>query len=165
MIESERSFLVRALPDVSRAEKKDIAQHYLSEGPDPIRIRHAASPTLTYRELTKKVTIDENDPSRKDEINIPLTPDEYARLLSLALRGLEKTRYLLPLDGGYVAEADVFHGPLEGFVKVEVEFADEAARAAFVPPAWFGREVTQEGWAKNSSLAGKSFADIVSHLE
>ena len=93
-----------------------------------------------------------------------LNADEYARLRPLAERTLTKTRSYLPLPGGLRAELDVFHGPLEGLAMVEVEFPDEAARAAFVPPPWFGRDVSQESWSANSWLAGKSLADVKDKL-
>ena len=40
---------------------------------------------------------------------------------------------------------------LAGLVVAEVEFDDEQAAREFMPPAWFGREVTGEpGWANRS---------------
>lgn len=158
MIENELSWLVKEMPDLTDAKKKEIEQHYLSPGPDPLRIR---ATDATAFEITKKMTVDPMDPTRKDEINIPLTADEFAQLKTLSKRSLTKTRYALPLEGGLVTELDVFHGPLEGFVKVEVEFPDEAARAAFVPPAWFGRDISAEKWAKNSRLADLTYAELL----
>lgn len=165
MMENEASYLPAALPALAGAESKDITQHYLSEDKEPLRLRATTQDGGETYELTKKLSVSEGDLSRKDEINIPLTAAEYAMLLPLAKRGLEKKRWLVPLDGGLVAEIDVFKGPLEGFVKIEVEFPDDAVRAAFMPPSWFGREVSQEKWAKNSWLAGKTFADIEQHLK
>jgi len=156
MLESELSFLVARLPDLGGLASKDIDQHYLSDGREPLRLRRIGAKF----ELTKKLDIDPNDMSRKEEINVPLTAGEYDRLLKLAERGLTKTRHYFPLAGGLTAEIDVFHGPLEGLAMVEVEFKDETARAAFVPPPWFGRDVSQEDWSANSWLAGKSLADL-----
>lgn len=156
MVENELSFLVKKTPQLVGRPHKDIAQHYLSDGDEPLRLRRAGG---TF-ELTKKLTLDASDLSRKEEINIPLERDEYYMLLPLAKRGLVKTRYYLRLDDGHTAELDVFKGPLEGLAMVEVEFADEAARTAFVPPAWFGRDVSQEAWSSNSSLAGKTWYDV-----
>jgi adenylate cyclase len=67
-------------------------------------------------------------------------------------RQLEKVRYRVPVDGG-VAEVDRYAGELDGLWTVEVEFASDADAASFVPPAWFGDDVTNEpGWS-NSALA------------
>ena len=41
-----------------------------------------------------------------------------------------KTRYFVPLGDGLTAEVDVYEGDLDGLVTAEVEFPDEAARAA-----------------------------------
>ena len=158
MIENELTWLIKEMPDLADTKKKEIEQYYLSSSPDPLRIRSTDGVAF---ELTKKVTVDASDMSRKDEINIPLTVAEFAELKALSKRSLAKTRYYLPLDDGLTAEVDVFHGPLEGFVKVEVEFPDEAARAAFMPPVWFGRDVSKESWAKNSKLADTTFAELI----
>jgi CYTH domain-containing protein len=54
---------------------------------------------------------------------------------------------------GHVAEVDLYAGALAGLCVVEVEFSSETDAAAFIPPAWFGRELTgQRGW-NNAALA------------
>ncbi len=156
MLENEQSFLVAKMPSLDDVPFKNIEQYYLSESPEPLRIRRADD---TF-EITKKLTIDPNDRARREEINIPLTEKEYERLHVLALRGLTKRRYYFPLDGGLKAELDVFLGPLEGFIKVEVEFPNEASREAFTPPDWFGRNISEEKWSSNSWLAGKTYDDV-----
>ncbi|MEY4745269.1 MAG: hypothetical protein RL272_1214 [Candidatus Parcubacteria bacterium] len=156
MVENELSYLVRKMPRLDGIPRKEIEQHYLSEGPEPLRLRRAGG---TF-ELTKKLTLDEDDLSRKEEITIPLEREEYFMLLPLARRSLAKTRYYLPVGDGLTAELDVFKGPLEGLAMVEVEFKDDAARARFSPPDWFGRDVSQEAWSSNAALAGKTYFDI-----
>jgi adenylate cyclase len=160
MLENELSFLVKTMPDLSGIPRKDIEQHYLSDGIEPLRLRRSGG---TF-ELTKKLNVAEGDLSRREEITVPLDLDEYRLLLPLAKRGLTKTRHYLRLSGGLTAELDVFHGALEGLAMVEVEFSDERSRAAFVPPKWFGRDVSQEEWSSNAFLAGKTFAAIRKHV-
>ena len=156
MVENELSFLVKKTPQLIGVPHKEIEQHYLSDGEEPLRLRRAGG---TF-ELTKKLTLDAGDLSRKEEITIPLERDEYYMLLPLAKRGLTKVRYYLRLDGGHTAELDVFKGSLEGLAMVEVEFANDASRAAFTPPDWFGRDVSQEAWSSNANLAGKTWYDV-----
>jgi len=156
MLENELSFLVRELPDLSKAARKDVEQHYLSSGPAPLRLRRSNGGF----ELTKKLDVDPADLSRKEEITIPLDEEEFRKLRPLSVRGLAKTRYYLPLPGGLTAELDVFRGRLEGLVMVEVEFPNEASRRSFVPPPWFGRDVSQEAWSANSWLAGRSLDEV-----
>jgi len=72
-----------------------------------------------------------------------------------------KTRYRIDLrrseaDGLYttqVAELDLFHGVHEGLRLVEVEFPSAEAANAFVPPAWFGEDVSSDPRYRNSYLA------------
>jgi adenylate cyclase len=160
MVETELSFLVKELPDLKGLEHKDIEQHYLSEGPEPLRTRRIGG----RFELTKKLDIAPGDMSRREEVNIPLAESEFMDLCRMSKRSLTKTRYYLPLSGGLTAEIDVFHGLLDGLIMVEVEFASEAARDAFQPPAWFGREVTQEEWSANAWLAGRSMDEVKKFL-
>lgn len=159
-IENELSFLVRTLPDLAGIPSAEIEQHYLDDGSAPLRLRRKNG----EYELTRKLDVAPGDLSRKDERNLPLTERQFLALKKLSRRHLAKTRHYLPLPGGLTAELDVFHGPLEGLTMVEVEFPDEKARAGFVPPAWFGRDVSQEIWSANSFLAGKTFADIRGYL-
>ena len=160
MLENERSFLVAKMPKLDGVVRKEISQHYLSDGEESLRLRKAGG---TY-ELTKKLTVDPGDLSRKEELTIPLDRDEYHLLAPLAKRGLEKTRYYLRLPDGLTAELDVFAGPLKGLAMVEVEFPNEKIRASFVPPDWFGRDISQEAWSSNASLAGKTFRQIAEHV-
>ena len=161
MLESELSYLVKETPGLESLGRSEIEQHYLSDGSEPLRIRRIGDKRF---ELTKKLDVAKNDFSRKDEINIPLNKEEYERLRGLSLRSLAKTRYFFPLPEGLMGEIDVFHGPLEGLVMVEVEFNNESARAAFVPPHWFGRDVSQAEWSANHFLAGKSYKEIKKFL-
>ncbi len=50
-------------------------------------------------------------------------------------------------------EVDVYHGELAGLVTAECEFASPEESRRFVPPDWFGREVTNDPAYKNQSLA------------
>jgi CYTH domain-containing protein len=156
MLENELSFLVKRLPDLDCLKRADIRQDYLSNGPEPLRLRRIGD----RFELTKKLDTDPGDMTRKEELTIPLTESEYREILPLSKRGLLKTRYYCPLPGGLIAEIDVFSRPLTGLVMVEVEFPDESSRNAFVPPDWFGRDISQEEWATNSWLAGRTFEEI-----
>ena len=46
-----------------------------------------------------------------------------------------------------------FQVPLAGLLLCEVEFDDQAQAGAFVPPQWFGVDVTEDERYKNKSLA------------
>ena len=98
----------------------------------------------------------------REEYNLPLNAQSYAHLLAKA-DGLvlTKKRYLIPAkDAGIPAspltiELDVFEGAYQGLVLAEVEFSSKEEADRFVPPTWFGREVTFTGEYQNSVLAMK----------
>ena len=71
-------------------------------------------------------------------------------------RILTKRRYEIPIEGtALTIELDIFSGVYEGLILAEVEFPTEEEALAFVPPSWFGREVTYSGEYQNSVLAMK----------
>lgn len=55
---------------------------------------------------------------------------------------IRKTRTFIDLGRGRTAELDTYHDQLEGLQVVEVEFPDVTSAQRFVPPSWFGEEVT-----------------------
>jgi CYTH domain-containing protein len=57
------------------------------------------------------------------------------------------------LDGGRVAEVDLYAGSLAGLRIVEVEFASADDASRFTPPSWFGSEVTGDRRWTNAELA------------
>ena len=161
MIEIERTFLLNKFPKEIQTLRKDaIVQGYLSTGKQPLRIRKKGA----RFEMTKKLSLRQGDESAKEEINIPLTKKEFRMLWKLVVKYLEKTRYYYSLGGGLVAEIDVYRGKLKGLAVVEVEFKSVRQMNVFVPPKWFGRDVTQERWSSNAYLAGMSFKDIKKYI-
>ena len=56
-------------------------------------------------------------------------------------------------ENGYPVELDVYQGSLAGLVVVEIEFETAEESQRFSPPAWFGKEVTEDRYYKNSNLA------------
>ena len=91
----------------------------------------------------------------REEYNLPLTRESYEHLLSKA-DGIiiTKTRYKKPIQGtSLTIELDVFSGAYEGLVLAEVEFSSVDEANAFVPPAWFGEDVTLSSKYQNSRLS------------
>ena len=67
-------------------------------------------------------------------------------------RIITKTRYFIPYDK-YTIELDVFHGVMEPLIMAEVEFSTEEEADGFVPPDWFGEEVTFDKKYHNVNMA------------
>ena len=92
---------------------------------------------------------------------MPLTAEAFGRLLAKADGTvITKDRWRIPC-GPYTIELDVFEPPFAPLVMAEVEFPTEEAAMAFQPPAWFGREVTQDGAYTNAALSRRCGQDAV----
>ena len=145
-MEIERKYLIHRLPDdLESYPHKKIQQAYLCTNP-VVRIRRQDTDYfLTYKGGGLMV---------REEYNLPLNKEAYEHLLKKA-DGiiLSKTRYLLPLTDGLTIELDVFDEPYEGLWLAEVEFPTEEKANAFIPPEWFGEDVTLSGEYQNSRLA------------
>lgn len=157
MIEIEKTFLVKNVPaDLSQYKALKIKQGYIVSKGSKLRIRSKGDKF----EFTKKQRIDPTNASVQQEENINLTSEEFQKLWKLVDEYLEKTRYIIPLPGGLTAEMDIFEGKLAGLMFVDVEFPDEGQLETFVAPDWFGRDISQEEFAANDFLSGKSFETI-----
>lgn len=67
-------------------------------------------------------------------------------------RRIEKVRYRIAYQGKII-ELDRYAGELTGLMTAEVEFKSEEDSQRFVPPEWFGEDVTNDSRYKNQSLA------------
>lgn len=145
-MEIERKYLIAKMPGhLEHYEARHISQGYLCTSP-VVRIRRSDDTySLTYKG---------DGLLAREEYNLPLTAEAYAHLREKT-DGLmiEKTRYLIPLPGGLTAELDVFAGALAPLTLVEVEFDSVEAADTFVPPDWFGEDVTEDGRYHNSYLS------------
>ena len=153
-MEIERKYLIERMPpDLDKARKLEIEQGYLCRKP-VVRIRKSNRKyILTYKQKRTGSGKDGN-PLINEEIEMPLTRESYEHLrekVDFCLIG--KTRYVIPLGRGLKAELDVFHGPLEGLRFVEVEFPDVEASNSFVPPDWFGEDVSDDPRYRNGHLS------------
>ena len=147
-MEIERKFLVHSLPSGLETYRMHmIEQAYLNTDP-VVRVRREDEDFyMTYKGRGLIA---------REEYNLPLNAAAYAHLKEKADGNvITKRRYLIPLDG-LTAELDVFEGAFEGLSLVEVEFESMEQAAAFIPPAWFGRDVSEEGSFQNSRLSSAS---------
>lgn len=152
-MEIERKYLVNSLPvDLDTYPHVEIEQGYLCTSPT-LRIRRMGDFfILTVKEKVRSAT--SAIVNREEEF--AMSPDSYARLKGKCDGNMvEKTRYRIPV-GEYTAELDIFHGRHEGLRLVEVEFPSVEAADAFVPPAWFGQDVSNDPHYRNSWLAYNS---------
>lgn len=145
-MEIERKYLIDQIPfDLSQYPSRRIEQGYLCTEP-VVRIRRDGEDYyLTYKSKGLMV---------REEYNLPLTREAYEHLKPKADgRIIRKERFLIPLDETLTIELDRFEGDLAPLLLAEVEFPDEDSANSFVPPEWFGEDVTFSSRYHNSTLS------------
>lgn len=147
--EIERKFVVEDLGTVLQIPAVTVRQGYLARGNDEeVRVRQAGDEyTLTVKKGTGL---------RRSEYEVPISGSQFDALWP-ATEGsrVAKTRREVRLPENRLAHVDVFDGHLEGLATVEVEFDDTDTALAFTPPAWFGREVTEDRRYSNKVLSSE----------
>lgn len=145
-MEIERKFLTKEIPfSLEAYPKKEISQCYISTEPT-IRIRQSGQDYI--------LTVKGSGEIAKEEFELPISQEAYQRLLQKAeTPAVEKIRYFVPLEQGLTAEVDIYGGKLQGLMTTEVEFESIAQAQDFVPPAWFGKDVSMDHRYKNTSLS------------
>ena len=147
-MEIERKFLISKenLPaDLDAYPHHKLEQGYLSTAP-VVRIRKEDDNYyLTYKSKGLMT---------REEYNLPLNAEAFAHLKE-KIDGIliQKRRYLIPLTDKLTIELDVFEGELAPLRLAEVEFETKEEAEHFVPPAWFGEDVTFSSKYHNSTLS------------
>lgn len=123
----------------------EISQGYLASDPS-IRIRQADQAYF--------LTVKGSGTIARQEWELPLSRKQYQNLLpKVESRMILKKRYLVPLDPAYTAEVDVYFGELQSLCTIEVEFPSMEEANAFMPPSWFGADVSKDAAYQNVNLA------------
>ena len=149
-MEIEKKYLVRDLPrDLEDYPHETIEQAYICTDPT-LRIRRKGR---KYIFTFKNRVAGDARLNVSDEIESEISYDAYEHLYSKADGiPIKKTRYYLPYEG-HTIELDVFHGEYDGFCLAEVEFESVEAGERFVPPIWFGEDVSGDVRYTNSYMA------------
>jgi len=152
MKEIERKFLmdgpIPAGPGPELLPARPIRQGYLTTAADSVEIR------LRQEGKTHSLTLKSDGGLIREEREIAIGAAQFEALWPATEgRRVEKNRRRGTLPGGQAFELDIFSGHLAPLMLLEVEFASEAAARAFVPPDWFGQEVTEDRRFKNKALA------------
>lgn len=149
-MEIEKKYLLKELPELEKYECHEIEQAYLCTDP-VVRVRREDDRYyMTYKGSGMMA---------REEYNLPLNPAAYEHLSAKADGNvISKKRYLIPLEQeGLMAEVDVFEAPFAPLVMAEVEFASREQAEEFVPPEWFGEEVTFDRRYHNSYMSRMIF--------
>ncbi|MBQ7353272.1 MAG: adenylate cyclase [Clostridia bacterium] len=143
-MEIERKFIVNELPSLENIQKKKIKQGYVTLSPE-LRVRQADDKYY----LTKK---GEGFLIREEE-EIEISASEGEKYFSqCANRLVYKTRYYIPYKN-HTIELDIYEKNHKGLVVCEVEFSSVEEASGFIPPTWFGEEITENREYRNKYLA------------
>jgi adenylate cyclase len=146
-MEIERKFLIKAMPDLSRAQKTYIQQGYITHSNDSVEVR------LRQTDGQYFITVKSGSGMVRNEHEILINQQQFETLWPETQgKQIEKNRWTWQLDS-QTYELDVFAGALNSLVLVEVEFSSIEQANNFQPADWFGREVTTEKCYKNKALA------------
>lgn len=160
-MEIERKYRVRKIPgELTNYKYKKIEQGYLCHNPT-VRIRKSNEDyIMTYKSKLGIEKKDEKGAIIHHEIELPLTEESYQALKAKTDGNIiHKTRYLIPLEDNLTVELDIFEEQLQGLIFAEVEFPDEKTANEFIPPEWFGEELSFDQRYSNYNLSKLSGLD------
>ena len=162
-IEIEKKYTIKKLPEnLEHYPCKIIEQAYLNTAP-VVRVRKSND--------TYYLTYKGSGLMAREEYNLPLDEASYRHLLTKADGNIiSKKRYVIPIEKpqfqknfvpaiepALSIELDVFAPPFAPLVMAEVEFPSVEMADAFIPPAWFDEEVTNNPEYHNSVMSRKQF--------
>lgn len=143
--EIERKWLLGSFPELPVERECEMEQGYLTFEPASVRIRR----TVSAQGEAHWLAIKGEGTLVRSEVELELTAAQYDALKAmLAAPVATKKHRTYRLPGGEVLECSLVDAGEEGgFYYAEVEFETLEAAKAFRPPAFLGREVTEEtGW-------------------
>ena len=148
-MEIERKFLIdKDAFDYERYPHKELVQGYLNTSP-VVRVRREGDEYyLTYKGSGLMI---------REEHNLPLTKEAFEHLITKSDGNIiKKKRFFIPLCD-LTVELDEFAPPFAPLLMAEVEFSSKEEAENFIPPKWFGKEVTNDPRYHNSNMASKVF--------
>jgi CYTH domain-containing protein len=158
-VERERRWLCREVPRELVIQTEAITDLYVTGG--RLRLREArpidgGTPRLR---LSRKA---DADPQTRLITSIYLTEDEFA-VLAASLPGarIRKLRHRLRPASGVLLAIDEFQGTHAGLLLLEAELETSEQLAAFAPPAFAGREVTDDPGFTGGHLAQKGLPPLI----
>ena len=155
--EIERTWIVKEMPprnelNIEPGRLHSVVQDYiLLDGSGELRTRK-----VLYIERNKveyDMAIKIGNGMVRTEVLKQLTKEEWKSLHKVAKASLQQT--LVPC---FTFVIHVYKGKLKGLALVEVEFPNISESKRFIPPYWFGKEVTTDIRFRGKSLA---FSDSI----
>lgn len=157
MQEIERKFLISPdkIPVLSHEtihNSLHTEQFYIQIDPE-IRFRKVVIGYTECRHYYKTEKTKTNDPMVRGEKEEEITEDEYYDNFPRHIGNvITKRRYMILLENDYWCSIDDY---LNGLMVAEVEFDSIEEANKWIPPEWFGKEVTGIDEYKNVNIATK----------
>jgi CYTH domain-containing protein len=143
--EIERKFKVESPSEDVRGPGAEICQGYLSVELIEIRLR--------ARDDARELTVKSLGGLRRVEVALPLTPQQFEELWPLVISLRRVSRATSWSSAARSPRWTSTGESSRGLTVVEVEFASEEEAASFMPPHWFGDEITEDSRFRNAALA------------
>ncbi len=156
-IEIERKLILSGVPSNEQlGPGTHIRQGYLAED-EPVEVR------VRITDVAANLTVKAGAGLSRTEVDISISAEDAEALWPHTVgRRIDKVRHRVTLGGAanrHVAEVDIYSGALAGLRLAEVEFTSETDATSFVPPDWFGPELTGDpGWS-NAALSRRGRPD------
>lgn len=149
--EHERRFFPRIedLPeDVQTTDPRSVITQAYLEDEKRTRIRE----DMQNGSCIYTMTVKSGSGISRPEDETFISAKDFESLLGEATCSLQKIRRYLTWHG-INFQLNTYYGLLHGYVQIEVEFDSHEDAVVFIPPSWFGREVTDDNSHGNYSLA------------
>jgi adenylate cyclase len=145
--EIERKFLVKELPEnLHQYPSTEIIQGYFAITKDGTEVRLRKKGERYFQ------TVKSGFGLQRVEAEIEISKDQFEKLWPMTEgKRIEKVRFEID-HSGIKIELDIYSGILNGLIVAEVEFPSIEQAKSFIPPNWFGKEVTEDERYKNRNL-------------
>ena len=154
--EIERVYLVKYLPGDLKKYKPiqiQVGDFYDSNSVDALKIRKKGD----MYEIIKKEKI--SDYEKKEHV-INIKKKEFDALIKATVQNHKKERYFYPFGDKHICEIDIYKNKLNGYVRLEVEFKNRKDMDNFIPPEWFGEEITHINHIIHEDLGVVTFKEM-----
>ncbi len=143
-LEIERKFAVKELPNLDNLKPIRYERYYLPSTEGNERRVQKKDDKYELEELQEQSSLVRN------KIKTPISEADFNRLKAESKDCLIRDSYLIQNDPEISIK--IYHGRFVGLIRAEVEFKSEEDSKSFVPPKWFGKEITSTALGRDSKL-------------
>lgn len=156
MAEIERKFFPKTLPNLTSLIPKKYQRFIIfqDEGVE-LRIQQVDNEF----ELERKI---ENNNLSRETFKVAITESEFNLLKALSTKSIVRDSYQLGQHPDISLK--IYHGDCEGLIRLEVEFETEVEAQAFVPPDWYGIEITNNPLGRDGKLVQLSKDQFIEEI-